>query len=80
MDITRGLTGLVKENYLMGFQLGLSLWKENLKVINNQIEQWVAVQESYATQIRELFARFPAEAVNFWDGNPRFVNNLTMLS
>jgi hypothetical protein len=38
MDIANELTGLVKENYLMGFQLGLSHWEENLKVINNQIE------------------------------------------
>jgi hypothetical protein len=25
--------------------------------------------------MRELFRRLPAEAVNLWDGNPRFVNN-----
>lgn len=75
IDIATELTGLVRENYLMGFQFGLSLWEANLKVINKQIEQWMVVQESYAARIRELIGRLPNEAVTFWGGNPKLVNN-----
>jgi hypothetical protein len=74
IDIAKELTGLVKENYFVGFQLGLSLRGANSKTINNQIEQWISAQESYATLMRELLERFPTEAVNFW-GNPKFVTN-----
>jgi hypothetical protein len=73
-DIAREIAGLVKENYLMGFQLGLSLWEGNLKIMSSQIEQWVAVQEEYTTLIREL-GKSPTEAFNFWSGNSKFVNN-----
>ncbi len=39
MDITRELTGFVRENYLMSFQLGLSIWERNLKIINSRNDQ-----------------------------------------
>jgi len=72
IDMAKELTGLVKENYFVGFQLGLSLWEANSKIINNQIEQWISAQESYATLMRELLERFPTESVNFW-GTPKLV-------
>jgi hypothetical protein len=72
IDIARELAGLARENYLMGFQLGLSFWERNLKIMNNQIEQWVSVQEEYTTHMRETFDK---EAVNFWNGNLKFVNS-----
>lgn len=74
-DIARELTGLVKENYLRGFQLGLSLWEGNLKIINNQIDQWATVQEGYTMLMRELTERFPIEPVNFFGSNSKFANN-----
>ncbi len=74
-EMARELMGLVKENYLLGFQFGLSLWEENLKIINNQIDQWVAVQEGYSTLMREFFEKIPAGAVNFWSGNPKFASD-----
>jgi hypothetical protein len=74
-DMARGLTGLVKENYLLGFQFGLSLWEENLKTINNQIDKWAAIQESYATLMRELLEKIPAGAVSSRSGNPKFASD-----
>ncbi|MGH7802596.1 MAG: hypothetical protein ACREOW_18555 [Thermodesulfobacteriota bacterium] len=64
-DIVRELTGIVRENCLMGFQLGLSFWEGNLKIISNQIEQWVTVEQEQITLIRDLFSKFPIEAANF---------------
>jgi hypothetical protein len=65
-DISTEFTRLIRESYLTGFQIGLSLWERNLKAIGRQIDQWVSAQESYARLM---------EAVNFWGGNSKPISN-----
>ncbi len=73
-DIVRELTGVVRENHIMGFQLRLSIWEENLRILSSLIEQWVSVQEGYTTLMKNLFRKLPSEAVNFWGDNSKFVS------
>jgi hypothetical protein len=69
VDTSRELTGLVKDNYLSGLQICLSLWEENLNTMNKQIDQWMSVQERYSTITRELFGKFPTESAKLWSDN-----------
>ncbi len=73
-ETVKGMTGLVKENYINGVEFALSLWEENLKVFNAQIDQWLNLQNDYANGVRELYERFPREAATLWDGNPKAIN------
>jgi hypothetical protein len=77
MDMFTELMGLVGENYLMGFRLGLSLWEGNLKIISSQVEQSLAMQDKYTTVMKELFGRFPfpTEAFSFWAGESKSTTN-----
>jgi hypothetical protein len=68
-EVFKGLTGLVRENYLSSLQLALSFWGENLKFANAQIEQLLVIQKEYAIQAKAIFERFPGEATNFWSGS-----------
>lgn len=71
-EMAREFTGLVKENFLIGVQLGLSLLEGNLKMINAQSEQLLAAQKEYYTTLTtEIVERFSTEAVNFWNDNSR---------
>ena len=38
-------TGFVRENYIKSFKLPISLWEDNLKFLNTQIEQWLSFQQ-----------------------------------
>jgi hypothetical protein len=71
-EMTREFTGIVKENYLNGVQLGVSLLEGNSKMINAQSEQLLAAQKAYYTTLTtEIVERFSTEAVNFWNYNSR---------
>ena len=74
VDMTRELTGLIRENFIMGLQLFFSLWEENLKVINRQTEGWMRLQEESTKLVREPFGGFPTDMFNFWRGNSSFIN------
>ncbi len=73
-DIAKELTGVVKENSLTGFQICLSIWEGNLKLVTSHIEQWVEVQEGYANLMRDLFENCPDEAFNVWGCNSKLVS------
>ena len=45
------LTRVVRETYLNGFQLALSLWERNLKIFGRQIDHLISIQEGYANLI-----------------------------
>ncbi len=45
VDMTRELTGLIKENYITCLQLFFSLYEGNLKVMHRQTEEWARLQE-----------------------------------
>ncbi|HWP91011.1 MAG TPA: hypothetical protein VNN20_02275 [Thermodesulfobacteriota bacterium] len=65
-DTARGLTGLVKDTCISGFQLCLSFLETNLGIMRAQSEYWVAAQEEQAKRTGEMLSRFQADAVDFW--------------
>jgi len=67
-EVIKGVTGLVRENYQNGFEFALSLWEENLKVLNAQVDQWLNLQQDYTNTVRELYEKLPKEVPAFWDG------------
>jgi hypothetical protein len=75
VNMTRELTGLIRENYIMSLQLFFSLWEENLKIINRRTEEWMRLQEESTKLTKEPFGRFPTEMFNFWSGNSKFINS-----
>lgn len=73
-DMVKGITGLVRENYLNGFELALSLWGENLRILNTQIEQWQNLQQDYINAVKEFYERFPKEWATLWEENSKAIN------
>jgi hypothetical protein len=68
-DFTDGVketTGFVRENYINSFKLPLSLWEENLKFLNTQVEQWLNFQQDYISAVIEFYDKFPG-----WNGNSK---------
>ena len=52
-------TGFIRENYIKSFKLPISLWEENLKFLNTQIEQWLSFQQDYINSVIEFYDKFP---------------------
>ena len=52
-------TEFIRENYIKSFKLPISLWEENLKFLNTQIEQWIGFQEDYMDVVVEIYGKFP---------------------
>lgn len=66
-EAARELRGLVKENYILGFQIALSFWDESLKMIKQQTNQALEIQESWEKVRREAFAtKTHKETSNEW--------------
>jgi hypothetical protein len=55
VDISRELTRQVRNSYLMSLKLGLSLWENNLKMMNNFIGQWLSVKQGLHTSVTDMF-------------------------
>ena len=67
-EVLKGLSGLVKENYLSNLKIALSPLEENQKFANAQIDQFLATQKEYAEQIKAATEKFlPKEVVSFWN-------------
>jgi hypothetical protein len=65
-EVFKGLSGLVKENYLSNLKIALSLWEENQRFANAQIDQFLTTQKEYAGQIKAATEKFlPKEVVSF---------------
>ncbi len=58
--------GLVKENFLAGFDLTIFLWEENLKVLNSQLDKWLSLQRDYINLMRDLSEKLPNEGMRMW--------------
>jgi cyclopropane fatty-acyl-phospholipid synthase-like methyltransferase len=56
----------IRENYIKSFRLPISLWEENLKFLNTQIEQWLSFQQDYINGVQEFYEKFPG-----WNGNSK---------
>jgi hypothetical protein len=65
-DEVEQTTGFVRENYIKSFKLPISLWEENLKFLNTQIEQWLSFQQDYINFVIEFYGDFPG-----WNGNSK---------
>ncbi len=59
-------TGFVRENYIKSFKLPISLWENNLKLLNTQIKQWLSFQQDYINSVTEFYDKFPS-----WNGNSK---------
>ena len=55
IDISRELTRQVRDSYLTSFKLGLSLWENNLKMVNDVIGQWMSVGHELYTSLTDLY-------------------------
>jgi hypothetical protein len=73
-ETVKGITGLVKDNYLNGVELTLYLWEENLKALNTQVDRWLNFQQDYIKARRGFYERFPKE-VEFWNGTSKVIND-----
>ncbi len=67
-DALKEASSLVKENYLAGLELTISLWEENLKVLNSQLDKWFVLQGDYINLMRDLAEKFPTEVMKMWSG------------
>ena len=69
-DVVEETTGFVRENYIKSFKLPISLWEENLRFLNTQVEQWLNFQRDYIDAVMEFYDKFPG-----WNGNPKGTDN-----
>ena len=56
----------VRENYIKSFKLPISLWEENLRFLNTQVEQWLSFQQNYINSVIEFYNKYPG-----WNGNSK---------
>jgi len=73
-DFVKSLSEVVRESQLAGLDLASSLWEENLKALNTQVEYWTSVRQDYTRQAKEFSEKFPKEVVSFWEDNSRTLN------
>ncbi|MGH7808553.1 MAG: hypothetical protein ACRENT_10730 [Thermodesulfobacteriota bacterium] len=64
-DAIKAATGSVKENYLVGFELTISLWEENLKLLSSQLDKWLNLQRDYINHIRNISEKFLNEGMRW---------------
>jgi aspartyl-tRNA synthetase len=77
-EVVKGVTGLVRENYLNSFEFALSLWEENLRILNAQVDQWQNFQQDYINAGREFYSKFPKEVATPWSENLQRATNNTI--
>ena len=74
-EIYNDLTGLVRENYLIGLDLAHSILEENKKFVDAQFEQFNNIQRECSTQAKKFFGKLPKEysELNFAAGLDRII-------
>lgn len=55
LEISRELTRQVRDSYLTSLKLGLSLWENNLKMINEYVGQWLSIRQELYTSLTNMF-------------------------
>ncbi len=58
-EVFKELSGLVKENYLLGFETIASLIEENQKFVNSQLDQYLSLQKEFADSIKAAYEGLP---------------------
>ena len=59
-------TESLRENDMKSFKLPISLWENNLKFLNTQMEQWLSFQQDYINSVMEFYGKLPG-----WNGTSR---------
>jgi hypothetical protein len=52
--ISRDLTRQVRDSYLSSLKLGISLWENNLKMVNDIVGQWMSVKQELHTLLTNM--------------------------
>jgi hypothetical protein len=73
-DMVCDLSELVMRNYLLGFEVGMCLWKRNIEFFIRQMNQWAAMQQLYNGTINGLYGKSPSETRALFES---FFNELT---
>jgi hypothetical protein len=58
------LPGLIMRNYLVGFEIGISLWKKSFEFLIYQMNQWAEVQEEYNDMLKSLYGKSTFEIMS----------------
>jgi len=66
-------SGSVKENYLSGFDFALSLWEENVKALNNQVDYLLNAEKEYAKTVKGFSSKLPKEFGPIGNGNTKVI-------
>jgi hypothetical protein len=77
-DVTNSvkeLTGLVKESYLSSFEFAVSLWEENVRSLNTQVDYLINAEKDYAKSLKEFYANLPKEVNPFGNGNSKALDD-----
>jgi hypothetical protein len=77
-DVTnpvKELTGLVKESYLNGFEFAVSLWEENVKSLNTQVDYLINAEKDYVKSLKEFYSNLPKEVNPFGNGNSKALDD-----
>jgi hypothetical protein len=73
-DTVKEITGLVRDSYLNGIELALSLWEENIKILNTQVDHWLDLEKDYINTLKDSYEKFPKEIATFWDESSKTIN------
>jgi hypothetical protein len=69
------LSGLVKESYLSGFEFAVSLWEENVRSLNAQVDYLINAEKDYAKSLKEFYGNLPKEVNPFGNGNSKALDD-----
>lgn len=64
-ETAQGLTGIVRENYLIGIDAAHSVIEENKRLVDAQFEQMNKIQREYIAQMKKFIGKLPKEYSDF---------------
>jgi hypothetical protein len=65
-EALKEISGIVKENYLIGLDAAHSLIEENKRFMDSQLEHLNRIQKEYAEQVKSAIGSMPGEYAK-WD-------------
>lgn len=65
-EAIKEISGIVKENYLIGLDAAHSLIEENKRFMDSQLEHLNKIQKEYAVQVKSAVGSMPGEYAK-WD-------------
>ena len=65
-EAMKEISGVVKENYLIGLDAAHSLIEENKRIMDSQLEHLNNIQKEYAEQVKSAIGSMPGEYAR-WD-------------